>query len=113
MARFLIDVNLPYRFSLWAGPDCLHVRDLGEHWCDSEIWRYARKHDLVIVSKDTDFSDRALVSAPPPRVVHIRYGNMKMRDFHSLICRQWPSIIALCTTNRLVRAYDNRLEAIE
>lgn len=113
MARFLIDVNLPYRFTLWADHDCIHMRELGERWSDSEIWRYARDHDLVIVSKDADFSDRALVSTPPPRVVHIRYGNLTMRDFHGLIRRQWSSILALCTSNRLIRVYEDRLEAIE
>jgi len=113
MARFLIDVNLPYRFSLWAEHDCLHMRDLGEHWSDSEIWRHAREQDLVIVSKDADFSDRALISHPPPRVVHIRYGNMKMRDFHALIGRHWPTILALCPSHRLIRVYEDRIEAIE
>ncbi|WP_408034227.1 hypothetical protein [Thiorhodovibrio winogradskyi] len=28
---------------------------------------------MIIVSKDTNFSDRVLVSEPPPRVIHIRY----------------------------------------
>lgn len=28
MARYLIDVNLPYYFSLWRGPDYVHVRDI-------------------------------------------------------------------------------------
>lgn len=85
MARFLIDVNLPYRSSLWAGDDFVHAKDLGERWSDSELWAYARSQDLVIVSKDADFSDRILVSQLPPRVVHIRLGNMKMRDFHRLM----------------------------
>ena len=26
-----------------------------------------------------------MVSAPPPRVVHIRFGNMRMRDFHLIL----------------------------
>jgi predicted nuclease of predicted toxin-antitoxin system len=113
MARFLIDVNLPYRFALWAGDDFVHVRDLDERWSDSKVWSYARERGLVIVSKDADFSDRALVSQPPPWVVHIRYGNMKIRDFHGLISRQWPTIVALSEQNRLVRAYESSIEAIE
>lgn len=35
MARFLIDVNLPYRFSLWSGDDFMHMRDIGERWSDT------------------------------------------------------------------------------
>lgn len=49
MARYLIDANLPYRFSLWHGDDYLHVWDLNDEWTDSEIWAYARDHDLRIV----------------------------------------------------------------
>jgi predicted nuclease of predicted toxin-antitoxin system len=113
MARYLIDVNLPYRFSLWAGDDFIHGRDLGERWSDSELWAYARIHDLIIVSKDADFSERILVSSPPPRVVLIPFGNMKMRDFHGQISRQWPEIAALCGDNRLVRVHEDRIEAIE
>ena len=112
MVRYLIDVNLPYRFSLWAGEEFIHARDLGERWSDSELWSYARAHDLVIVSKDADFSERVLVSKPPPRVVHIRFGNMKTRDFHGQMSRQWPEISALCADNRLVRVYEDRIEAI-
>ena len=116
MPRFLIDVNLPYRFALWSGNDCSHLRDLGETWTDTRILEYARERDMVIVSKDTDFSDRIMVSSPP-RVVHIRFGNCRMRDFHSLMTRLWPQVIALSTHNRLVRAYlsrphrDNRMIA--
>ena len=83
MPRMLIDVNLPYRFALWTGDDYLHMRDLGETWTDSQIWQYAREHDMVIVSKDTDFSDRVMLTRPPPRVVHIRIGNMRIHDFHA------------------------------
>ena len=89
------------------------MRDIGETWTDSQIWEYARDGDLVIVSKDADFSDRVMVSTPPPRVVHIRFGNMRMRDFHTLVSALWPRIVTLSMTNRLVGVYENRIEAIE
>jgi len=113
MPRFLIDANLPYRFALWSGDDCAHMRDLGETWTDTQIWEYARACDMVIVSKDADFSDRMMVSSPPPRVVHDRFGNMRMRDFHGLITRLWPQVTALSMSNRLVRLYQDRIETIE
>ena len=54
-----------------------------------------------------------MINAPPPRVVHLRIGNMRMRDFHALISRLWPSIVVLSAANRLVRVYENRIEAVE
>jgi predicted nuclease of predicted toxin-antitoxin system len=82
MAAFLVDVNLPYHFRLWAGSEYLHVKDLGETWTDSQIWQYAQTQRLTIISKDADFSERILLHEPPPRVIHIRFGNLKMRDFY-------------------------------
>ncbi|WPL17649.1 hypothetical protein Thiowin_02680 [Thiorhodovibrio winogradskyi] len=112
MQRFLIDVNLPYRFSIWSGDNCLHMRDIGENWTDTQIWDYAQQHNLTIVSKDADLSDRIMISLPPPRVIHIRLGNMRMHDFHSLMTKLWPQAVALIENNRLVRIYPDRIEAI-
>jgi hypothetical protein len=38
MGRYLIDVNLPHRFSLWSGSDYHYVRDINAQMPDSEIW---------------------------------------------------------------------------
>jgi len=113
MPRFLIDVNLPYRFALWSGEDFEHMRDVGETWTDTQIWHHAQGRDMVIVTKDADFSDRVMISSPPPRVVHIRVGNMRLREFHRLISGLWPQIAAMSLSNRLVRVYRTRIEAIE
>ena len=43
MARYLIDVNLPYYFSVWRGEEYLHVRDLGDTWTDRKVWDYAKE----------------------------------------------------------------------
>lgn len=112
MARFLIDANLPYRFGLWRGENYQHVFDLNDAWTDAEIWRYAAEHDLVIVSKDTDFSDWIILSNPPPRVVHLRVGNMKMRDFHAFIQRVWPQICTLVESHKLLIVHEKQLECV-
>jgi predicted nuclease of predicted toxin-antitoxin system len=110
--RFLIDANLPYRFELWRGDAYQHVFDLDDTWPDSEIWQYARAHDLVIVTKDTDFSDWIMLADPPPRVVHLRIGNMKIRDFHSFLQRLWPHICSLVESHKLVIVHKNQIECV-
>jgi predicted nuclease of predicted toxin-antitoxin system len=82
MAEFLVDVNLPYHFSLWNSEDYIHQKELGDTWTDSQIWDYARAHSLIIITKDTDFSNKILVSKPPPKVIHLRVGNMRIQDLH-------------------------------
>lgn len=113
MARYLIDVNLPYYFSLWRGPDYVHVRDINDEWSDAQVWNYARRENLTIVSKDTDFSDRALLVPPPPRVIHIRIGNMRMRAFHQVISGLWTAACELSAQYRLVHVFEDRLEGID
>lgn len=112
MPCFLIDANLPYRFELWRGADFQHVFDLNDEWTDAEIWRYAHEHDLVIVTKDTDFSDWIILAEPPPRVIHFRVGNMKMRDFHAFTRRIWPQVCNLVETHKLVIVHKQQIECV-
>ena len=113
MPRYLIDVNLPYYFSLWRGSDYIHQRDIDDMWLDTAVWDYARQRNLTIVSKDADFSARALVEPPPPRVIHIRFGNLRMWEFHAKISAIWPEVCGLSARYRLVQVFEDRIEAIE
>jgi predicted nuclease of predicted toxin-antitoxin system len=112
MPRFLIDANLPYYFASWHGDDYLHVYDLNDQWTDNQIWDYARERDMVIVSKDADFSNRIMLSTPPPRIVHVRLGNMKMKDFHTILSRDWPWVRENVSKFRLIRIYADRIEGV-
>ena len=112
MAHYVIDVNLPYRFSLWAGSDHIHVRDINDEWTDTEIWEYARSNKLTIVTKDADFSDRILLAEPPPRVIHVKLGNLTLRQLHAALHRVWEEVLTLSTQYKLIRIYDDRVECI-
>ena len=111
-SRFLIDVNLPRRFSVWSGAEYLHVLDLDDEWSDTGIWNYAKENDLTIITKDADFSDRILLGQTPPSVIHIRFGNLKMRAFHAKISAVWPRVLNLSAKHKLVRVFADRIEAI-
>jgi predicted nuclease of predicted toxin-antitoxin system len=65
MAKFLIDLNLPYYFSLWNSDEFIHLKDINEKFSDEKIWEYAEKNNLTIISKDCDFSNRILFKIPP------------------------------------------------
>lgn len=113
MAKYLIDVNLPYRFSLWKGNDFIHQRDINDEWSDKQIWDYARDNGLTIVSKDCDFSNRIIFHQPPPKVIHIRFGNLKIREFFAIITDIWPKVSELSDGHKLVNVFRDRIEAIE
>ena len=113
MPKFLIDVNLPYYFALWRGENFIHQRDLNDEWDDSQIWDYARRNNLTIVTKDVDFSNRIMFRQPPPRVIHIRFGNLKMRDFFQVMSSLWLEAATLSETHKLVNIFKEHIEAIE
>jgi predicted nuclease of predicted toxin-antitoxin system len=113
MARFLIDVNLPYYFSLWKGDEFIHMKDIGETWSDTQIWNYAKENNLTIITKDSDFSHRIIFAEPPPKVIHIRFGNIKMRDFFLYINTLWNEIVMLNKDYKLINVFRDRIEAIE
>jgi predicted nuclease of predicted toxin-antitoxin system len=81
MVKYLIDVNLPYYFSLWNDEKFIHQKDNNDEAKDDEIWKYALDNDLTIITKDSDFSNKILFHEPPPKVIHLKFGNLKMKDF--------------------------------
>ena len=113
MAKYLIDVNLPYRFSLWKDDDYIHQNDIGDEWTDTQIWNYAAESNLTIITKDADFSNRIIFHEPPPKVIHIRFGNLKMREFFTLTTAIWNGVIKLSESHKLVNVFRDRIEAIE
>ncbi|NMF58527.1 DUF5615 family PIN-like protein [Pseudanabaena yagii] len=76
MNGFLFDENLPIKIQFTPSLPITHVSVLGESPSDTKIWQYAKENGLVIVSKDVDFSDRLMLDLVPPKVVHLRIGNM-------------------------------------
>ena len=112
MTGYLIDENLPDRLTLPTRFQLQHVRELGPQLTDAEVWRYAKANDLVIISKDTDFSILMMAAEPPPRVVHIRLGNMRIAALNEFLQRTWPAIEALLTTHKLVNVNVDRIEAV-
>ncbi len=85
---------------------------LGVSLTDSEIWEYAKENDLIIVTKDADFSHRIAAASPPPRIVHIRIGNMKLQDLLGFLKRSWPQIELHLPVAKLINVYSDRIEVV-
>jgi predicted nuclease of predicted toxin-antitoxin system len=111
MLKYLIDANLPYRFSLWHAETYIHQFDIQFDAEDFEIWQYAKERNLTIITKDADFSERISLATPPPRVIHLRTGNMNMRDFHQFVTSIWSEVEELSNEYKLVVVFNNKIEA--
>ena len=112
MNRFVIDANLPRWIPIWQSELFQFVVDIDDEWNDSEIWNYARKNNYTIVTKDADFSNRIIVSEPPPKIIHMRIGNMRLRDFKRFIDENWKAIQAASANHKLVNVYVDRIESV-
>ena len=77
--KLLFDENLSHRLVKALAdvyPGLAHPRDCGLRGAaDDEIWQYALRNGFVIVSKDSDFSERSALRGSPPKVIWLRIGN--------------------------------------
>jgi predicted nuclease of predicted toxin-antitoxin system len=100
--RLLLDQNLSHRL-LGAlddlFPGSLHVRllDLAEA-DDLTIWNYAKAHNLVIVTQDSDYSDWNKLRGAPPKIVWLRCGNTSADQMHFKL-RKAAELIRTLDTN--------------
>lgn len=87
--KLLFDQNISPRLvrrlaDIYA--DSAHVREIGLRDADdSVIWDYAKLHDFVIVSKDSDFQQRSLLYGSPPKFVWLRVGNCPVKTIEDLL----------------------------
>jgi predicted nuclease of predicted toxin-antitoxin system len=113
MSKFLVDVNLPRTVSLWLDSEFIFVVDIDNKMKDSEIWSYAKSNELTILTKDSDFSNRIIVSDPPPRIIHFKIGNLLLADFKRFIIDHWEEIKLRSRKNKLVTVYLDNIDVIE
>ncbi len=113
MSTFLIDENLPIKVNIWNGPEFQFVTAALQSKSDSWLWNYARSENLTIVTKDADFSYRILTSSPPPKVIHLKLGNLRLKEFAEVMEKRWDSISALSSTHKLVYVLADRLEGVK
>jgi|SRR5205085_2149891 len=87
--KLLFDENLSHKLvHLLADlfPDSVHVRDVGLKAADDPVvWDYAKQHDLMIVSKDSDMHQRSFVFGSPPKIIWVRLGNCSTPDVEKLL----------------------------
>ena len=92
MFNYLIDENLPLTVPIWNKKNFIHVSELINVKYDTDIWQYALKNDLIIITKDTNFYYRSLASSVVPKVIWIRTGNMKKKKFNRFIKSAWRKV---------------------
>ena len=113
MKKYLIDANLPYYSTIWNKEEYIHQVDLGDDWNDNRIWNYAKENGLTIITKDSDFSHRIMVKEPPPRIIHIRIGNKKIKDLFDILSPLWDKVLLMSDECKLVNVFEDRILGVK
>lgn len=50
---------------------------------------------------------------PPPKVIHIRFGNLKIKPFYKVITNLWDKVLDVNSNYKLVNVFADRIEGIE
>jgi predicted nuclease of predicted toxin-antitoxin system len=102
MKGLLVDENQPAGLRLPSKLAAIHASEISASASDTVVWDHARRQRLVIVTKDADFSHRIIASDPPPWIVHVRLGNLRLRPFIQHLALVWPTIESLLPKHKLI-----------
>jgi predicted nuclease of predicted toxin-antitoxin system len=94
--KLLFDENLSHKLVellVDIFPNSVHVRTVGlKTAVDRLVWEYAKRNDLMIVSKDSDMHQRSFLFGAPPKVIWVRLGNCSTTDVEKLLRRSFAAI---------------------
>lgn len=96
--RLLFDHNLSPRLPTMLAvefPDSAHVRWFAMASApDASVWTFAAANGDAIVSKDSDFEQKALLYGHPPKVVWLRVGNGATTAIAALLRNRRADVLA-------------------
>jgi predicted nuclease of predicted toxin-antitoxin system len=113
MPEFIVDANLPFKISKWQSNRFVHVLKINPMWDDDEIWNYAYHGNLIIITKDKDFRLKQIIHGSPPKVIHIKFGNVILSEFEKIILLCWEQVEELIKTHSLINIFQYYIEAIK
>ncbi|MFK7946003.1 MAG: DUF5615 family PIN-like protein [Saprospiraceae bacterium] len=101
--RLLLDANLSWRLAKTLSDVfyyIVHVDkvDLPVPAKDMEIWEYAKKHDLMIVTNDEDYYYLLSQKGFPPKVILLRMGNQSTKEITKVLTKHQQEILDLYET---------------
>ncbi len=79
--KFLFDQNISHRILALLPDQYTDSSSVKEEGLinaqDLQIWEFAKIHNYIIVTQDSDFNDYNTLFGFPPKIIWIRTGNLK------------------------------------
>ncbi|MBI9039228.1 MAG: DUF5615 family PIN-like protein [Bacteroidales bacterium] len=109
---FLVDVNLPKYFKFFNTDNFFHVVDIDPSMTDSKIWQYALENNFIILSKDSDFYYKCILSSQSPKIVYFQLGNLTLNELYDYFTINWEKILSQLSKGNLIIAKRHSVEVI-
>jgi len=98
--RFLCDVHIPISLSKQlskAGHDSMHVNRMPAKWhtSDKDIARLADQEDRILITKDADFRNSAVVQGMPKKLIKVNLGNIPHSELAETLLQNLDHIARL------------------
>jgi len=103
--RLLFDQNISFRIlkiipELFIGSS--HIKTEGlTNSTDFEIWEYARIHNFIIVTHDSDFHDLYLLKGFPPKILWFQTGNLQTSELALILKNRQNDIVEFSINDKL------------
>ena len=88
-----LDAQLPPSLAAWIRDnfkvDCLPVRDIGLHdAADFDIFQQAKAENVIVMTKDKDFTELLYVHKAPPKIIWLTCGNTSKEQLKHILTSQ-------------------------
>jgi predicted nuclease of predicted toxin-antitoxin system len=101
--KLLFDQNISHKILkkiVDIFPDAKQVKELNlDKSSDTEIWKFAKDNNFVIVTFDSDFMDLSILKGAPPKIIWLRVGNTSTIHLASIIRSKYESIKSFVESN--------------
>lgn len=116
--KLLIDAQLPLLLNTILnelGHNSIHVDSLinGDESSDTEIINYAEKHELIVVTKDSDFFHSHSLQNKPTKLLLVSTGNIKNKQLLDFFRRNHLQLSELFETVNFIEINCNGIASHE
>jgi predicted nuclease of predicted toxin-antitoxin system len=87
--KILLDQNLSFKLCSKLKdifPEVIHTTEVSlETADDEEVWLYAKLNSCILITKDADFIEKAVIKGHPPKIIWIKAGNCSTIKIEELL----------------------------
>jgi len=103
--KLLFDQNISYRIlkklpETYSGSSHVKTEDLMNS-SDFEIWEYAKLHQFIIVTQDSDFNDLYLLKGFPSKILWFQTNNLRTDELVLILKNRQNDVLDFSNNDEL------------